>query len=389
MKITNTISAALVLGSLLVAASSVWAGEDALVWVVDFPADDHLFIEDVEYAASGESVAIVAYSQADKYTHALLYRFRDGLWETLAQDSDDLPMRWLGGMTSDGSVVSFYWDGEAHIADSLGVDRVPDSWVGADGELIEHASIISTAISGDGSTVAIRGYDPAVGADVPLIWDGGGMLQPLGLGVVGSGISNTISALSNDGRVIVGYSTSVGRVNDIRDYPDVRAPWILRDGQLTMIPFPANPKQDSVQSPTHISADGSTVAGFQFSPVSNSRFLTGPYHMPYLFGPTGSWVWSAQNGTVEIADPRFEQVIVRDISADGSTLLVIAIGYANEDTGAYLWSIEHGFESMYDIFVDAGVSEEDAHFYPESMSDDAKAFVSVVAGPAIIFIRLD
>lgn len=368
---------------LIVAAPSL--GDDQ-IHIVDLPIElESSFIESVVYDNTGESIAMVAFANTVNDGRGVLYQYELGEWRIVAQDSDAVPVRWIGGIADSGSTIAFSNLGEAHRISGGGLERLPSSWVGADGEPVSDAWIFSTALSGDGQTVGVYGFDPAVGGDVPLVWRGGKTLESLEIGLPGSGIDSFITAMNHDGSVIAGQSVVAGQINNFKNYSQVRVPWVWRDGSLKYIDIPNTDGLDEVAYPRCVSADGTTVAGSSSQPLIVRPHLASRLiaNLNSNYAMWDAWVWSEDEGVTIISDPRFELMAVFDISANGHTLLIGCQSDSGNTTGFYFWTREEGFLNVEDHLRSRGLLGAEEYFQCHAISDDARTLMGWYSSPEV------
>ncbi len=363
----------------------------AIGWPIDMSGT---FIQTMAYDNTARSVALTIISQDINNAYPVLYQYRDGAWSTVAQDSDKTPVAFVDGIADTGSSLAFSEYGVASVASGSTIERLPDRWIGADGQAVENALIYSTAMSGDGGTVGLYGYDPAVGGDVALVWRGGDTLESLDIGLPDSGVDNFIRAINRDGSVIVGNSVSEGQINNIRLHPFIYDAWVWRDGSLRFIDVPNNSAFEQVSVPLCVSADGSTVAGVSEHPTMRPIVLGHAGYRGYDPFKRSTWVWNADEGGTLISDPSILDSTVMDISADGNTLLLSCGTLRGDRDGSYLWTREGGFVYLRDLLHDQGVLGPEQEFECQAISDDARTLMgwyhpSQTGGYTLAFIDLD
>ena len=189
----------------------------------------------------------------------------------------------------------------------------------------------ATGISADGSTVI--GYGPNALGTEAFRWTQSGGLQSLG--VISNGVDHNsyAGAVSADGSVIAGYSTTTsGAFNAFR--------WTQATGMVSLGGVGGN---DGFTRADDMSDDGSTIVGYsQTAAAPNGagyrwNQANGIENIGTLSAPYNVWSWA------------------RGISADGSTI----VGQSNSFSSghAFRWSESGGFV---DLGVAAGASSSGA-----------------------------
>ena len=151
-----------------------------------------------------------------------------------------------------------------------------------------------------------------------------------GLGFLPGRSSSTASAVSADGKVVVGTSSTPGVDSSVRAFR-----WTSTDG-MTSIDAKLNPISSS--GATAVSADGSAIAGTM---------------TPFGSSTTKSFYWTASTGAVSLDIPigTSKNMQATAVSPDGSTV------YGNIFTGtgivSYGWNMESGFELITNFYTSA------------------------------------
>jgi len=378
MNILHNSSPVFSLALIVVLGSSALAGgiDDPRIRIVDLPVSSDVGFGNWIFSDDGSSVV----TQVEPFRSQSLFRNRGDGWELVTQRTKTVSPEYTNGISNDGSALTITGDGHAYLAIDDHIIEAPRTWIGNDGEVIIEQGIFSTALSGDGTTVGLFGFDPAIGGVVSLIWRGGDALEPLGLGVPESGVSNFIVGFSDDASTITGYSSYTGRINDLRAYPYVQDAWVLADGVLTMIQVPNATGLDQTTRPLSISGDGSTIVGMSFSPIAAGGPFRHFQQLDYEYAYQDGWVWSAQSGGALIGDPaRFREVYPIDLSADGSIVMVVTNGIDSADGGYYFWTRDGGFVSVTQLVDQMGILGPWDYFQPVELSDDGKTVMGILS----------
>jgi probable HAF family extracellular repeat protein len=175
-------------------------------------------------------------------------------------------------------------------------------------------------VSADG-TVIVGGASAR-----PFRWTAAGGMTELG-DLPGGGTFGEAFAVSADGSVVVGFSTSDSGLEAFR--------WTQAGGMVGLGSLPASAFTSGAED---VSADGAVVVGVSRSGTGFEAFR-----------------WTAETGMVGLGDlpgGRFFSD-ARAISADGSVI----VGVASTDTGseAFIWDSVHGIRSVRDVLISQGV----------------------------------
>jgi probable HAF family extracellular repeat protein len=287
------------------------------------------------HAVSADGSVIVGYSSSPSgFAEAFRWTAADGM-----MGLGDLPggtfWSMALGVSTDGSVVV----GLGQSAASAGIDaREAFRWTATEGMLplgdlaggVFHS--VANAVSADGSVVV--GNSSSTGS-IFLPWteafrwtETGGMV---GFGDLGGGqFESKANAVSADGSVVVGTTGEAFR-------------WTAAEGMVGLGDLPGA----GFQSAAHgVSADGSVIVGEAHPEDAISE----------------AFRWTAVGGMVGLGDlPSTNpgsgsfRSIARAVSADGS----VVVGQGRPDGGyeaAFIWDAEHGMRSLRDVLAQGGAT---------------------------------
>ncbi len=164
--------------------------------------------------------------------------------------------------------------------------------------------------------------------------------------------------MSHDGQVIGGHGERFESINDI-EYTNVNHAWVYIDGSMMDIPE-LNFDFEVSSEVVGVSGDGRAVIGLSSAKWAGQFFL-----------PDYSWIWTPEDGTMEIADPtRFESVSVIDINYDASIVLGSASFIGGEFAGQFLWYPDVGFILLDELFERKGISIDAQYPVFREISED-------------------
>lgn len=249
---------------------------------------------------------------------------------------------WPFGLSLDGGVIGITNFMSTDLEIGQGTMTLPRIWEMASGQYALIGQVYGASVSGDGQSVAATGrFDGRVEA---LFWSESDGLVNLNRERDEPDTGFVPRAMSYDGQVIAGRGERFEPINDTQ-YAYVNHAWVYFDGTMMDIPeldFDFEVSNEVVG----VSGDGLAVIGLAHGHVTGQGFI-GDY----------SWIWTLEDGTVEIADPtRFESVSVIDINYDASIVLGSASFIGGELAGQFLWYPEAGFILLDELFERKGIS---------------------------------
>lgn len=184
---------------------------------------------------------------------------------------------------------------------------------------------VASGVSGDGSVV-VGASTNSFGESEAFRWEGGSMI---GLGGLSNYVMSWASAVSEDGKIIVGRSIGPNGYEAFR--------W--SNGSMTGLGFLSLSSPTS--SATNISGDGNTIVGWS----KNASGLSEAF----------SWSNGAMTGLgflTSIVPNRFS--IANAASHDGSRVVGVATGETGTDR-AFIWTSKSGIQNLNSLAALAGI----------------------------------
>lgn len=327
-------------------------------------------------AISANGRVVVGYSEnSEAARHAFRWTAEDGL-----EDLADLPFG------SDDSVATGTSNsGGVIVGAGSAAGAKAFRWTAAGGmqELVE-STLLSAAsgVSGDGSTTV--GFAGSLAVQLPAAWrpDGAGGFELDLLEDLAGGSDEAVAyAVSSDGGVVVGYSSSIASGSA---FEAVR--W---DGSVAT-PLGDLPGGAFASEARAVSADGSVIVGFGSTAAGREAFR-----------------WTAAGGLESLGDldGGFVDSVAQAISSDGSTI----VGVGSPAAGVYhafVWDAVNGMRDLHELagaaalgwvlYAANGVSRHGAVIVGEGTAPDGNpeawrfqlpepdAFVASLAGIAAL-----
>jgi len=278
-------------------------------------------------------------------------------WETIAESGHYSDFFSAGGISDDGSVISytgngpvnFIWrSGDTEEVPAVEVDGIAADWVAVDG------------VSGDGTTVGVRQIGEW-GSRLYL-YRGGAYLD-IGVRADGAVYSQRVSGLDRTG--------SVATIND-REYVELASgedrrrlrAWVWEAGELERIPDLSLGGEFVHTEAEGVSSDGTAAFGYS---VANDG----------VYNDRHGWIY--QHGVLHAVDEGLHVYSeVLDISDDGSVALVTAGDLSNTTEASYLWSAEGGLVLIDEVLLDQGIVIEGDVVHYFAISGDGNTLTASV-----------
>ena len=375
MKITYTISTALVLGSALVSASAAVAEEAGVgsVELIPFPAESpeagNLF-----FSGDGSTVVMNQFiAEATK-----VYVHRDGEWALAHRSLDQLILGpFPAGVSEDGAIFCLSGEDGVTIRDGFTTISLPRSWRTYDDghpDWNYGSGISAGSISSDSRVVTLAARTHDDHHTDALLWSGGEDLLLLSEGLPQDGISYGAGIVSDDGLVVAFKANYYGPINNVYYLGTDREVWVWSNGQTQQIEH-LNPGYEVVMRLADVSGNGEMVVGSaqglwyegfrqpltQPDPDGDGRDL--------VHGPKLSWTWTAAEGTRQITDPRYAEMTATSVDQDAS----IVLGYGTLHDGTrdqFLWLRSGQVVRLSELLYTLNISIKADWFSFSDISDD-------------------
>lgn len=383
MKITYTISAALVLGSFVLTGFTAHAEETRVgsVELIPFPEGSSTFVN-AYFSGDGQLRLLNDFGGQD----SLIYSYVDGEWTLIRRELRSVvPGLTPFDVSDDGSRTVLSDFVRVDVLDGPTVFTMPREWTynevrnGRVNEERVYGYVWGGSISGDGRVVTMSGRDLDYSIFDSLAWFGGGELINLSADLPHDELMYGAGIPSGDGSVIV----FAGSDTTTPPSSNAKIIWRWEDGQLTEISAPIL-FDDQQQSIVDMSEDGDTVFGNVEGPARggvSSRELS--VVRPWS-GPSGgqriAWVWTESQGSVELIDrSRFLETNIRSVVADGSMALLSARPHGNGVNSQYLWFGEHNFVALNELFHTLNISIDADYYAFNEISDDGTKLMGLAS----------
>ena len=295
-----------------------WTSMDGLVGLGDLPGGD---FDSTAYAVSADSKVIVGVGNSEAGMEAFRWTQTDGMVGLGAPPYGFTNASAAFDVSADGSVVVGQF-GYLSVGDSIYPPQFAFRWTMEDGmidlgALSAVSNSIARAVSADGSVVVGASTSDSAPPQAFIWTEGDGML---GLGVLPGGSQSGAFDVSADGSVVVGYSYNFeNRPEAIR--------WTETEGMKGLGYLPNDLNPSSFASAT--SRDGSIVVGYSNSDRGYEAFI-----------------WTADEGMQSLNDYLVANGIdmtgwflseARGISDDGT--VIVGIG-SNPDGNIEGWIVQ-------------------------------------------------
>lgn len=333
MKITHHISASLVLGSLLVVASPVFAGDEIGVELIELPGDS-IDYASLYFSDDGELRLIQRFTSESR-----IWRKDGESWELIRRDlSLEGNFTLPSGLSGDGSVYGIYGIRQFELIDGSTTVLMPEYWYatqthnGHDSWLPVFGRVSGGDVSHDGKVVTLSGRGSDRSNSDSLIWTGGSELINISDGLPTDDVSYEAGVPNGDGTVVA-FSSN--------DFSTEREIWVWQDGTLINIPT-LHTDSTGNRCIRAVADDGHAVFGNEYGPLrgaisSEPISAASDWAFPHSVQTT-AWMWTESAGTTEIIDrTRFLTTNITGIDANGTMALVRARRLQCNFSERYLW----------------------------------------------------
>lgn len=383
MNISHHISASLVLGSVLVAATPAMAEEVGVgsVELIPFPEGSTNYSNSY-FSRDGELQLFHDFGRSEQ----IVYRFVDGEWIVIRRALQSVaPGLTPCGVSTDGEQIALSDFSRLDVIVGPAVITLPRRWSFNEyrnGRLYVEdvfGDVWGGHMSADGQVVTMVGREFDQNEFDSLAWIGGDELVNLNADLPRDGYSYGAGIPNQDGSIIYFGGTSQNQD------PAYRAEriWRWKDGELFELP-PIGIFDTELIRVKEVSADGEIVFGNVEGPARGGfAYRELEDFTPWaqsLFGQNIGWYWTESEGIVEIIDrARFIETHVGPVKADGSMALVFARLRGTNKVNSYLWFGGNKFVELDQLLHTLNISIE-ADFYSfNEMSEDGTKLMGVAS----------
>lgn len=382
MNISHHISASLVLGSVLVAATPAMAEEVGVssVELIPFPEDSTSSVN-ASFSGDGQLRLLYDFGGQD----SLIYSYVGGEWVLIRREVISV----LPGLTaidasSDGSRIVLSDFVRVDVVDGPTVITLPREWTytDQDGRVQRvYGTVSGGGISGNGEVVTLSGRQTSSNVSDSLIWADGGELINISDGLPRGEISYSAGMPDEVGAVVAFGSTFHGSINNIRSlWSSHGDAWVWEDGAAQRVEH-LDPGYDVLMQLRAISGNGEavigTAQGIWRAPGAFDEPLT-MQSQGLVRGPELSWIWTQASGTQQITSPQFSEMTVVSINHDAS--IVLGRGKLVDGTyDSFLWFRNGKALLLSELFHTLNITI-DADFYAfNEISDDGTKLMGLAS----------